>query len=298
MKKNIQSIIAFLAFILPVSLVSQVTINNSIFPEAGDTLRTIGASDDGGFDINATGADLEWDLRGISSGPLSMTIFSDPAEGEASDMFPDADLLDKSTNQEIYYQTFNNKIIEIGRSGLDPVLNAIDLSFVNDGESVFRRAPMSMGDIYNDETAFSVSAPSSLIPDTLLPSPEILDLIDSLRLTVETQNDDAVDSWGTLRLPGGDYDVIRIKRTIVTNAILEIKAAFVGWSVLDENNPLTAALGPLADLLGERTTTNYLFFSNDNKEVMANIAYDEEGTLLTAQYKGDMSTTFQKEIIL
>ena len=50
MKKNLQSIIAFLAIILPTALVGQVTITNSIFPVPGDTLKTVSATDAGGFD--------------------------------------------------------------------------------------------------------------------------------------------------------------------------------------------------------------------------------------------------------
>ncbi|MFT6337438.1 MAG: hypothetical protein ACI86M_002482 [Saprospiraceae bacterium] len=288
MKKNLQSIIAFLAVILPALLVGQVTITNSIFPVPGDTLKTIAAVDAGGFDPSLVGENLEWDLRNISQDQANETIYSEASEGDAAEMFPDADLLDKSTNQEIYYKSFNNKIVEIGRSGLDPVLNIINLTFNNDGESVLRRAPMSFGDAYDDESSFMIAAPASVIPDTLFPG--LSDFIDSMRLTVETEHDDFVDSWGTLRLPGADYEVLRVKRTTSTNAILEVKAPFIGWSVLDENNPLTAALGDLAGLLGVNITNSYQFYGNDNKEILADLTYDDEGTLLTASYKGDIIT--------
>ncbi len=288
MKKNLQSIIAFLAIILPAALVGQVTITNSIFPVPGDTLKTVAATDAGGFDSNMVGENLEWDLRSISKDQAIETIYSEASEGDAEAMFPDADLLDKNSDQEIYYKSFNNKIVEIGRSGLDPVLNIINLTFNNEGESVLRRAPMSFGDAYDDESNFMIAAPSSVIPDTLFPG--LSNLIDSMRLTVETENDDFVDSWGTLRLPGADYEVLRVKRTTSTNAILSVKVPILGWSVLDENNPLTAALGDLADLLGLSITNSYQFYGNDNKEILANLTYDDEGTLLTAVYKGELTT--------
>ncbi len=234
------------------------------------------------------GENLEWDLRSISQDQAIETLYAEPTEGEASEMFPDADLLDKSTTQEIYYKSFNNKIVEIGRSGLDPVLGIINLTFNNEGESVLRRAPMAFGDAYDDESSFMIAAPSSVIPDTLFPG--LSGFIDSMRLTVITDNNDFVDSWGTLRLPGADYEVLRIKRTTNTNAILEVKAPFIGWSVLDENNPLTAALGDLADLLGESTTTSYQFYANDNKEILADLTYNDQDSLLTAIYKGDIIT--------
>jgi hypothetical protein len=288
MKKNLQSIIAFLAIILPAALVGQVTITNSIFPVPGDTLKTVSATDAGGFDPSLIGEDLEWDLRSISKDQAIQVIYSEASEGDAEAMFPDADLLDKTNNQEIYYRSFNNKIVEIGRSGLDPVLNIISLTYTNEGESVLRRAPMSFGDAYDDESNFMISAPSSVIPDTLFPG--LSNLIDSMRLTVETEHDDFVDSWGTLRLPGADYEVLRVKRTTSTNAILSVKVPILGWSVLDEANPLTAALGDLADLLGVTITNSYQFYGNDNKEILADLTYDDEGTLLTAVYKGEITT--------
>ncbi len=292
MKKKLQSLFAFLAIILPSVLVGQITVTNSIFPVPGDTLRTVSAEDAGGFDTDMIGSNLEWDLRGITSDEAILTIYTEASEGDATDTFPDADLLDKSEAQEIYYKSFNNKIVEIGRSGLDPVLNAINLSFTNDGESVLRRAPMSFGDAYDDESSFRIGAPATVIPDTLFPG--LSTLIDSIRLTVETENDDFVDSWGTLRLPDGDYDVLRLKRTTSTNAILEVKAPFIGWSVLDENNPLTAALGDFADLLGETITTSYQFYGNEDKEILANLTYDDQGILINATYKGELSTATEE----
>ena len=292
MKKNLQSLFAFLAVILPSIMAGQITVTNSIFPVAGDTLRTVSATDAGGFDPSIIGSNLEWDLRGITSDEAILTIYSEASEGDAADTFPDADLLDKSVAQEIYYKSFNNKIVEIGRSGLDPVLNAINLSFTNEGESVLRRAPMSFGDAYDDESSFRIAAPSTVIPDSLFAG--LSTLLDSIRLTVETENDDFVDSWGTLRLPGGDYEVLRLKRTTTTNATLEVQAPFIGWSVLDESSPFFSSLGDFADLLGETITTSYQFYGSDDKEILANLTYDDENTLINASYKGELSTATEE----
>lgn len=290
MKKNLQSIVAFLAIILPTVLVGQVTINNSIFPVPGDTLRTLAANNDAGFDPGIVGENLEWDLRGLSNDQVTLTIYSDASEGDAIEMFPEADLLDKSDAQEIYYKSFNNKIVEVGRSGVDPVLGILDLSVNNDGESVLRRAPMSFGDAYDDDSSFKITSPSSVIPDELFPG--LTGFIDSIRLTVETENNDFVDSWGKLRLPNDDYDeVLRIKRTTTTNATLEVQVPGLGWSLLDENSIFYEALGEFSELLGETITTSYQFYANDNKEILANLTYDDEGTLLTSIYKGELITS-------
>ena len=287
MKRNLLNYLLVAFVLTPFISVGQVTITNSTFPVPGDTLRTITTDDVSGFDKSLTGGDLTWDLSNISGGFLSETIYSDPADGDSTNLFPDADLLDNSTQQEIYYQTFNNKIVEIGRSGLDPVLNLIDLTFENDGEAVFRRAPMAFGDVYNDVSDFFVKTDASALPDSLLALFPISP--DSLRLRVETSHDDVVDAWGTLILPNGSYDVIRVKRTTTTDSELGAFTTFFGWVTIDP--AVFGNLGGLLDLLGENTVVSYQFFANDNKEIMATFTEDFDGNLITANYKGDMTTS-------
>ena len=45
MKRNLQSLIAFVAIILPAALVGQISVTNSVFPVPGDTLLTVTSSD-------------------------------------------------------------------------------------------------------------------------------------------------------------------------------------------------------------------------------------------------------------
>lgn len=271
----------------------QVTITNSTFPEAGDTLRTVTTTNFSGFDKNLVGGGLVWDLSNVSGGFLSETIYSVPGEGESSEFFPDADMLDNSTLQEIYYESFNNKIVEIGRSGLDPVLNLVDLTYENDGESILRRAPMSFGDAYSDNSSFFIKAPASVLPDTLLDNIPLT--IDSMRLLVETEHEDVIDAWGTMELPNDSYEVLRVKRITNTNAVLGAKAGLLGWINVDSNNPLFAnLLGDLLDLLGESSIVSYRFFANDNKEIIANFTEDPNGNLVSLSYKGDVATSIGK----
>lgn len=277
---------------LPFVSNGQVTIDNSIFPETGDTLRTVTTLNFSGFDKELVGGNLTWDLTSVSGGFLSETIYVDPSEGEDSDLFPDADLLDNNTLQEIYYKSFNNKIVEIGRSGIDPVLNLIDLTYENDGESLFRRAPMSFGDAYTDESSFFIKSDASVLPDTILDNIPVM--VDSMRLLVETSHEDEVDAWGTVELTSGSYEVIRVKRITTTNAVLGAKVPFLGWLNIDPDQDIFAGLGDLLDLIGESSTVSYQFFANDNKEIIANISEDTDGNLVSFTYKGDVATSVSK----
>lgn len=290
MKINLHKYLLMGFAILPFMGYGQVTINNSIFPAPGDTLRTVTTTNFSGFDKTIVGENITWDLSDVGGGFLSETIYSEPEIGEASDLFPDADLLDNSTLQEIYYKTFNNKVVEIGRSGLDPVLNLIDLTFENDGENILRRAPMSFGDAFTDESSFFIKSDAAVIPDSILGG--LAASVDSLRLLVETKNEDEVDAWGTAELPNGEvYDVIRVKRVTTTNAVLGAKIAFLGWVDVDPTNPLFGGLGDLLSLLGESSTVSYNFYANDNKEIIASYAEDTEGNLVSMTFKGDVTTS-------
>lgn len=292
MKINLLKYFVIAFALLPFVSHSQVTINNSIFPVPGDTLRTVTTINFSGFDKDQVGADQTWDFTDVSGGFLVETIYSEPEVGESSDMFPDADLLDNSGLQEIYYQTFNNKVVELGRSGLDPVLNLVNLTFENDGESVLRRAPMSFGDAFTDESSFFIKAGADVLPDTLLENIPVA--VDSMRLLVETTNEDEIDAWGQVELRNGTYEVLRIKRTTTTNAVLGAKVPFFGWVDVDPDNELFGGLGELLSLLGESTTVSYQFVANDNKEIIATFNEDLDGNVVSMTYKGDVATSVAK----
>ena len=292
MNINLLKFVFSALLIIPMTLQGQVTIDDSTFPVPGDTLRTVTSFNFDGFDKEMTGEDLFWGLTNVSGGFLTETIYIEPTEGVASDLFPDADLLDNSTLQEIYYQTLDDRIVEIGRAGLDPVLNLIDLTFENEGENLLRRAPMSFGDSFMNESSFRIQVPGSEIPDTLL---DLLPIVpDSMRLIVEELDEDVVDAWGTVEIPGGTYEVIRVKRTTTTNVQLAAKVPVLNWLVVDPANPLFAGLGPLLDLLGETVEMSYAFVANDNKEIIASFAENEEGELVSMTYKGDVTTSVGK----
>ncbi len=268
-------------------LVSQITIDNSTFPTPGDTLRTVTDNFYTNFDKDATGEQL-WDFTDLSGSILLETVFNDASEGEHSDLFPDADMVVRRGAFETYYQSFNNKIIESGRSGLDPILNLLDITYYNSGELVFRRAPMSYGDHFSDQSSFVITAPSSIIPDSLAPG--LGNLVDSLRLEVASSIVSDIDGWGTLKLPDSEYDVLRQKSVNTVNSVLFIYNQVFGWQEVDPSNPLFANFADILAQLGERTITSYQFFANDNKEIIADVLASDTTDVVAVVYKGDMTS--------
>mgnify|MGYP000247334826 CR=1 FL=1 len=269
---------------------AQIVIDDSIFPEVGDTVMTLTDPLYTDFDVNASGENQVWNLMNVNGNFYAETIFADPMEGSESDMFPDADLLDNSGIQEIYYETQDDRIIELGRSGLDPVLQVIDLTYQNTGELVLRRAPMMYEDEFLSVSEFSVAAPSEVLPDSI--EQTIGSFVDSLRLRVVNQYIDIVDGWGTLQMPDGDYEVLRIRRENTLDAKLDLFAPFFGgWQEVDPDSPLLAGIGDeFLGLLGEQTTTSFEFYTNGIKQPLATVRTDTMGNALGVTYRGFVDT--------
>lgn len=261
----------------------QITIDNSTFPVAGDTLFTI-IDADANISFAEDGADVTWDFRSLSGPFARETRFLEASEGTAPDNFPDADLVAISANeQEIYYQTFNNKIIELGRAG--EFIPGFDIPVAYKETPTFRKAPISFGDVDDDRTEASVDLDADVIPDELLDQVDLDIEFDSIRITLIVDSESIVDAWGTVQLPDGDYDVLRDKVTSNTETRLFVKTGILGWF------DVTALLGGLegfGDVLGNVSTTTYNYYSNTDKEIIASITVDEEDEVTNVEYKGNL----------
>lgn len=260
----------------------QITITNSIFPVPGDTLFTI-IDADANVSIEEDGADVTWDFRSLSGPFARETRFLEASEGSAPEDFPDADMVSISANaQEIYYQSFNNKIIEVGRAG--EFVPGFDIPVAYEELPTFRRAPISFGDVDDDEAIANVEIGADIIPEELLESVPID--FDSLRISLQTNSENIVDAWGTLRMPDGDYEVLRDKVSTTTETKIFAKVQFLGWNEIPV--ALLEGLGEFADAFGVTETTTYNYYSANDKEIIASVLLDEEDVITNVEYKGNI----------
>lgn len=260
----------------------QITISNSTFPVAGDTLFTI-LDNDANISFDEDGADVTWDFRSLSGPFARETRFLDASEGTAPEDFPDADLVSISANeQETYYQSFNNKIIEIGRAG--EFVPGFDIPVAYEENPTFRKAPISFGDVDDDEAIANVEVGADIIPAELLEGVPIE--FDSLRISLQTNSESVVDAWGTVRLPDGDYEVLRDKVSTNTETKIFAKIPILGWNEIPST--LLEGLGDLADAFGVVETTTYNYYSANDKEIIASVIVDSEDVITSVEYKGNL----------
>lgn len=275
-----------LIFLAVFALQAQTTITNSTFPVAGDMLRTGNSVSFTGFDPEIKGAGQIWDFSNLSPSTINVATYLDASEGEASDSFPEADLLLSNELQDIYYKTSNNRIVEVGRTGLDPIAGAVPIEVMVDGNSVLRRAPVSFGDTYDDEFGFELIIPKASLPDSILAQlGALVTLVGDFRVAVSIEVDEEVDAWGTASMPANmSHDVLRVKRTTLTETMVEVQ--FAG-SWVDISTLPFALPEFLAALLDPQTVISYVFLTNDVKEELVNISTDTMGNVLSTVFQTD-----------
>lgn len=285
MRLTILSIFFFSSFFV---LDAQVTITNSTFPAAGDTLRTVFDGLPNNITVNPAGGAIgaSWNFSALQ-GVLRQVTYRPASEGAGAASFPGADLVTISNAiGENYYKLDEGALRFIGYQGPDPAGFGLDLSVNLNPTLQERIAPMSFGDTYSDEGAILLPISADDLPGAILDSFPIAP--DSLRMRVAIDRTGFAEGWGTMTIPGGTYDVLREKRTEETETRLDIK---VGIGPFAEWIDVTDIVG--LDFLGKDTTTTYRFYAADVKEPIAIVTVDNENNdqVRFVEYKYNDVTT-------
>jgi hypothetical protein len=274
----------FLLFSL--TAISQITITDSYFPAAGDTLKTAFDGMPSGIVINPSGGstDQHWDFS-TAQGIPRQTIYRPASAGSANAEFPTANLvvLFEPAN-ETYYKKSATTFELVGYEGLDPASIGINLTVHLNPTLIERRAPLNFID-------FATSATNVLLPFAADEIPEeILDQLpitpDSIRLRIAIDRTTIVDGWGTATIPGGVYEVLREKQIEMRETLMDVKIGpLIGWIDVTDELPF--------DFLGKDTITAYHFYSNDEKEAIANVFVDNENNNIvnSIEYKDNGVTS-------
>ena len=278
--KHINTLVFIL---LTVSCIAQITVTNSTFPRAKDTLWTATAVNPSSVPVPMAGTNMFWNYENIQLAFTQSIAFDNAVNGQSAADFPQAELVARDAlNTEIYYDVFGNRIDELGRGDLDFGLGDLPIVVKYDEKPVFRRAPISYNDVFDTRTATQVDFSADIIPDSLLGSFPLP--IDSFRITFNQDITAVVDGWGTINTPAGGFEVLRERSTVAQNT--KLFAKFTGTQTYAEiSGFILAALGDLAEFFGEQTTINYNFYSNTDKEIIASISQLETGEVIGATFK-------------
>ncbi len=280
---------------MSISLVAQITVTNATFPQVGDTLRTarVGNPD---IDLQSAGENITWDFSNLD-GPIFENIILSPTDGAAVDTFPGAThLTGQPPIGETYYKATSSKYSLLGSAGQDPIGLGLDIVFKYAPPLTERNAPLNYNDDNNTSSDIRVVFAWDDLPSELTDSIVGLPITpDSIAIIVETTIENDVDAWGTVKLPNGDYDVLRERRWTETDTKVEALLPVFGglWQDITD---LLGAIIPTdpngGSLLGKDTTLNYHFYNDVSIEEIAVVRVTPTNeTPLNIQYKATDETT-------
>lgn len=224
-----KSIITLILFILPAFLVGQITISNNDMASPNDTFRISTAVEFLG-DESLTGENYYWDystLESISqrvdtfldvlSTPITYNlVFNIPWDDDQADVaiksmnIPQISMGVTITDNYDFFASDNSSFRKVG---FGATINQIPMPISYSNPEVIYQFPLNYQNSYASTTDYEIDIP------TLLYFSELI------------ERDSYVDGWGTLELPMGTYDVLRIKTDIVKHDSIYLYSMSMGMAL-------------------------------------------------------------------
>lgn len=259
------------------ALLAQITVTNSTFFAAGDTLRLATAGNPEAIVAGAAGTNLSWDFSTLEMDTAIQILVKDAATGSAFASFPSAEVFQETGFGETYFNISSTAITNLGflTNGFAGV--PVNITPKYNPALVERRAPMNYIDINTAEASFLISFSTEIVPDTFFSGVPFKP--DSIRVNQMIDRLDFVDAWGTISIPGADYPCLRERRRTISETTVELQI-FGLWVDL-------GSLGLQFPGVGKDTTLAYYYFSATEKEPIAVVTVnpDNESETFSVQYK-------------
>ena len=299
-------------FILSVPAFSQITITNSDMPSPNDTVRISTAVQLSG-DAEATGANYLWDFTllqssvqkvdsflAVSETPLVYNVVFnlpwDPnhatvaiKQGIASDMIPGIPVEDN-------FDFLANDNTSYRKVGFGATVNGITIPVQYSSPEVLCSFPMNYMDNFSSVTNYEVSVPT----------------IGFFGEKIERNS--YVDGWGTLKLPMGDFDVLRVASEVIRTDTIYYEAMSIGFALppvttmeykwigqgkseplLQINSTIMASTVLYQDVVPEDTSTQSI--SNIELSYSCNLYPNPTNGILNVDFGKDNIDVMEIEII-
>lgn len=285
-------LLTILAFVISLNLSGQVVINDSTFPDEGDTVKVYTVTTPQ-FDVKAdVVGESSWKYTLPTTANYSEVVFQPAASSSNSSSFPNAELVVNSGGIELFYDIETEAVSEIGIITTSPILGQIDVNTHYIGKRVIRRAPIEYGMVYTNSHSVPITAATEELPDQIKNA--LLQFqADSVRVEGKVTVIEDADAYGNFELGPDNFEVLRVKKTRYADADLYIKAPLIGWVLVPlENLPgdLTGVL-PSAD-----TTVTYEFIANNEIEPIAEVTMNADNdAAITGLFLGDKVRTSTEE---
>ena len=265
---------------------AQTEITNASFPEAGDVLKTLILDNPNITADFQAELDANWDFSNLTADDVAEEMYSDVADAAFAAKFPEATTFQVEDGfGEAFFKGTDTEFSFLGFAGTDLTGLGFAADLVYSTPYVQRRAmAFRLGDQFNTSTEATSRLSTSDLPDFLQDSllANIPIPIDSIGVGISIERSDFTDAWGKVSIPGGTFDVLRVKSTEMTNTVIEVKVPILGWQ--DISGLLGGGGGP--DFGGADTTITYQYLSNEAKEpILVLTLNNDETEVVEAEFK-------------
>ncbi len=272
--KKCLPILLLLAF--AASLSAQITVTSATFPVAGDTLWFNIDNSPGTIGSLTAPGPQDWDFTGLTADAAQATIYHPASGGTVGAQLPEATLYtNPGPFSEEYFKVTATEVGKNAYYGLDPFGIGINTIIHFVPPLTERKAPMNFFDIFQSTSGVLEGWSTTTLPTQFVSSLPFTS--DSMRIRVAITRIEAVEAYGSLSIPGGTYDVLRVKRTEYQESHIDGKVPPVGWLEVTDH-VLQHVPGTN---FGVDTTYSYLFYSDVEKEPIAIVTLDNNAAFAT-----------------
>lgn len=257
-------------------LSAQITVTNATFPAAGDMLRMNIDNSPGTIGSITPPGQQNWDFTGLTVDSTFNIIYRPASEGSVDTLLTEATLFTSLVpSTEEYYRVTPTTVEQVAYYGPDwhglVLANAL---FRYSPPVTERWAPLNFFDIHQTSSGILRGfQKSEILPSFIALFPN---QPDSLRFRVALSRLEAVEAFGSLSIPGGTFDVLRVKRTEYRESRLDGKFNPLGWLDITD----LAVLGGVSGF-GVDTTVSYIFYNDVAKEPIAVVTLDNNQAFAT-----------------
>jgi hypothetical protein len=272
--KKCLSILLLLAVVS--SLSAQITVTSATFPVAGDTLWFNIDNSPGTIGSLTAPGPQNWDFTGLTADATFDIAYRPIGDGTVGAQLPDATLVTSPTPfTEEYYKVTGTEMAKVAYYGLDPFGIGINAIIHFAPPLTERKAPMNFFDIFQSSSGSLEGWQTATLPTLFVSSLPFTS--DSMRIRVAISRIEAVEAYGSLSIPGGMYDVLRVKRTEYQENRIDAKVPPLGW--LDVTDVVIQNVAGAN--FGVDTTYAYLFYNDVEKEPIAIVSLDNNAAFAT-----------------
>lgn len=232
---------------------SQISLTRSDFAVAGYSF--LSATDTTpSITLGNGGTGQTWDFTGLKAHETTTNSFNDGSS--VSMIMPGCNLMLVSSAGDSTFFNASNTALSGIFPGMDFIPGAPQLKMIT--------FPFTYGNSVTDSANYSIVS-----RDT------VLNIYDSLRIGIRFIISNSADGEGTLKLPVGDFAVLRMRVDITFGFVIEVKSAFLTggkWTAAPFSYPDTKV-------------SAYQFMGNGNGWTVAVVSQDDKNNITSVEYR-------------